>query len=214
MDKKTIRKILVVVACILVAVGIWGIVETSVPVDSPATVAEQQADTSADETEAADAAEDESVSEGENDDDTQSVAESAISNASTDTSSSSSSTPSEPASSVSSAASESASSSSAQESQSPAAETITVTQSVNGGAARSVTVDAGATVFDVLKASGVSYVNQPSAYGAYITAIDGVATDAKHGWVYAVNGTEPNTGCSNYKVSQGDAISWTYIEVK
>ena len=30
------------------------------------------------------------------------------------------------------------------------------------------------------------------------------------GWVYLVNGEKPNYGCSGYKVSEGDAICWSY----
>ena len=30
------------------------------------------------------------------------------------------------------------------------------------------------------------------------------------GWMYLVNGKKPNYGCSNYKVSAGDAIVWSY----
>ena len=32
----------------------------------------------------------------------------------------------------------------------------------------------------------------------------------KSGWMYCVNGTFPNYGCSDYKLKNGDAVEWRY----
>ena len=47
---------------------------------------------------------------------------------------------------------------------------------------------------------------------AFVTALYGVAnsTSTTDGWIYAVNGTRPGTGCGTYAVHKGDKIAWTY----
>ena len=50
----------------------------------------------------------------------------------------------------------------------------------------------------------------------YVSSIGGLA-EKEHGgmsgWVYAVNGYEPNTACSNYELHNGDSLVWTYVNV-
>lgn len=80
-----------------------------------------------------------------------------------------------------------------------------------------VTLDVGATVYDALLASGASVNARNTAYGMYVAAIDGLAEKdfgSMSGWVYAVNGVEPPTACSNYRPSDGDCIVWTYVNVE
>ena len=50
----------------------------------------------------------------------------------------------------------------------------------------------------------------------YVSSIGGLAEKehgAMSGWVYAVNGYEPNTACSNYELRDGDSLVWTYVNV-
>lgn len=80
-----------------------------------------------------------------------------------------------------------------------------------------VTLSIGANVYDALVATGASVNARSTTYGTYVAAIDGLA-EKEHGsmsgWVYAVNGVEPNTACSNYVLSDGDSVVWTYVNVE
>ena len=100
---------------------------------------------------------------------------------------------------------------------------VTVSVAVDGSAAGAgsssarATLPAGATAYDALVAvdSGVS--SKGTGYGTYVSAIDGLAEKehgASSGWVYAVNGVEPGTACSNYVLSDGDSVIWTYVNVE
>ncbi len=98
-------------------------------------------------------------------------------------------------------------------SDSPTADQVTVTQQVGADEApEQVTVAKNGTVLDVLKASNIAYKTEDSAYGEYVTSIDGTASDATHGWTYTVNGKQPDVGAGDYKVADGDAVVWTYVE--
>ena len=103
------------------------------------------------------------------------------------------------------------------------ASTLSVTVRIDGSAAgagsgsATVTLDAGSTAYDALVATGASGNARSSAYGTYVSAINGLAEKeygASSGWVYAVNGVEPNTACSNYELSDGDVVTWTYVNVE
>ena len=103
------------------------------------------------------------------------------------------------------------------------ASTLSVTVRIDGSAAgagsgsATVTLDAGSTAYDALVATGASVNARSSAYGTYVSAINGLAEKeygASSGWVYAVNGVEPNTACSNYELSDGDTLTWTYVNVE
>lgn len=78
-------------------------------------------------------------------------------------------------------------------------------------------VKKGETVFDALKAAcsdnGISYVNNGSSYGAYISSIAGLSEKqcGKYsGWKYKVNNVVPNVTCSQYELSENDEILWYY----
>lgn len=80
-----------------------------------------------------------------------------------------------------------------------------------------VTLEAGASAFDALAATGVSYNARQTVYGTYVSAIEGLAEFAhggQSGWVYAVGGAEPQTAASNYTVHDGDRVVWTYVNVE
>lgn len=97
---------------------------------------------------------------------------------------------------------------------------ITVSISVDGSAvgagssSTNVTLPAGSTVFDALKATGVSYNASSTQYGLYVSSIAGLAEKehgSKSGWTYLVDGTMPMTSCSNYVLSGGESIVWRYV---
>lgn len=103
----------------------------------------------------------------------------------------------------------------------PAPKSVTVTISADGsvgggGAAGPVTLtfEEGATVYDALAGAGWSVLADWGAFGAYVTSINGVAAGPNTGWTYTVNGSQPNYACSSYTLSDGDAIHWTFVEVK
>lgn len=99
----------------------------------------------------------------------------------------------------------------------------TVSVSINGSAAggsshsAAVAYRDGMTVYDALVAADGNINARDTIYGTYVAAIDGLA-EKQHGgmsgWVYAVNGLEPNTACSNYTLNAGDTVVWTYVNVE
>ena len=103
------------------------------------------------------------------------------------------------------------------------ASTLSITVRIDGSAAgagsgsATVTLDAGSTAYDALVATGASINAKNYATGIYVASINGLAEmdhGANSGWVYAVNGVEPNTACSNYELSDGDTLTWTYVNVE
>lgn len=75
--------------------------------------------------------------------------------------------------------------------------------------AASMTLDKGASVYDALKASGVSHSGKN-----YVSAIGGLSEGmfgAQSGWKYYVNGVAPNTSCVNYVLQDGDKVQWSYV---
>ena len=105
----------------------------------------------------------------------------------------------------------------------PTADLITVSITVDGSAAgagassATVSLAAGSTVYDALAKTGISISASESAYGMYVSAIGGLA-ERQHGpmsgWIFSVNGIEPSVACSAYKLSAGDSIVWTYVNVE
>ena len=96
---------------------------------------------------------------------------------------------------------------------------VTIDASPAGGSVHEaqLTLARGSNVYDALMATGASVNARATGYGTYVAAIDGVA-EKDHGpmsgWVYAVNGVEPSTACSNYELSDGDTVVWTYVNVE
>ena len=96
---------------------------------------------------------------------------------------------------------------------------VTIDASAAGGSISSSTVSlsSGATAYDGLLATGAGVNARATAYGTYVAAINGLAEfdhGGMSGWVYAVNGTEPNAACSAYALSDGDALVWRYVNVE
>lgn len=102
-------------------------------------------------------------------------------------------------------------------------ETISVTVTIDGSPAGGSThtsvveLSPGATVYEALVAADGNVNARDTVYGTYVAAIDGLAEKdhgGMSGWVYAVNGVEPNTACSNYTLSGGESVTWTYVNVE
>ena len=100
---------------------------------------------------------------------------------------------------------------------------ILVTVTVDGTAAGSnsssaqVSLSSGSTAFDALRATGVSVNARNSQYGIYVAGINGLAEKdhgGSSGWVYEVNGSEPNTSAGNYTLKDGDSVVWRYVNVE
>lgn len=77
----------------------------------------------------------------------------------------------------------------------------------------------GETVFDVLKRAcdqngiPLEYSYTPLYESYYVEGINYLYEfdcGSESGWMYKVNGWFPNYGCSDYTLSQGDAIVWCY----
>ena len=97
---------------------------------------------------------------------------------------------------------------------------ITVTVTVDGSAvgagssSASVALASGSSVYDALKATGVSINATDTQYGIYVAAIGGLAEKeygGTSGWMYSVNGVTPMTSCANYTLKDGDTIVWHYV---
>ncbi len=46
--------------------------------------------------------------------------------------------------------------------------------------------------------------------GQFIEEINGVRSDGNKYWIYYVNGKKAEIGVSNYKIKEGDVVSWKY----
>ncbi len=82
-----------------------------------------------------------------------------------------------------------------------------------------VDIKQGDTVFDVLKAVCAEYNIQFEYSGQniyntiYIEGINQIYEKdcgSLSGWIYKVNGVQPQTGCSDYKLRSGDVVEWVY----
>ncbi len=83
-----------------------------------------------------------------------------------------------------------------------------------------VTVDAGATVLDVIKAADETDPNLTatiidSDYGPYLAAVNGIVAGAYtekkwDGWSYTVDGVSPDVGMSAFVIENGDSILMYY----
>ncbi|MBQ8028814.1 MAG: DUF4430 domain-containing protein [Clostridia bacterium] len=85
-----------------------------------------------------------------------------------------------------------------------------------------VTVEAGSSVYDVIlkadeKEESLSVTSTPSLYGAYISAVNGIAAGSYttlkwDGWSFMVNSVSPEVGVSSYTVKDGDVIVFYYAD--
>lgn len=82
-----------------------------------------------------------------------------------------------------------------------------------GSASATVTLPKGSTPYDALVATGMSVNARPTSFGTYVAAINGLAEKehgATSGWLYSVNGVEPNKACDAVTLSDGDTVNWHY----
>lgn len=103
------------------------------------------------------------------------------------------------------------------------ADTITVSITVDGSSAgagsssATLSLPAGATVYDALASCGVSFNASVTGYGMYVSSIGGLAEKdhgGMSGWMYSVDGVTPNVACSSYTLSGGESIYWWYANVE
>lgn len=92
---------------------------------------------------------------------------------------------------------------------------ITVDGSAGGAGSASATISLpkGSTPYDALLATGMSVNARPTSFGTYVAAINGLAEKehgASSGWLYSVNGVEPNKACDAVTLSDGDTVNWHY----
>ena len=72
-----------------------------------------------------------------------------------------------------------------------------------------VSVPEGSSVFDVLKALGLTVGGD----GTYVRSINGLsekACGARSGWIYKVDGDVPKKSCGDYVLAGGEEIVWLY----
>lgn len=78
---------------------------------------------------------------------------------------------------------------------------------------KTVTLNKGASVFDALKASGLSIGAETSAMGTYVYAISSLREKdcgSKSGWLYSINGAFVSDSCDSAKLHDGDSVRWRY----
>ena len=74
---------------------------------------------------------------------------------------------------------------------------------------KTLTLEEGSTVYDALKAMGVSIGGDSN----YVRSINGLAEKAcggGSGWMYSVNGVYPGISCGAYTLTGGEKIIWVY----
>lgn len=77
----------------------------------------------------------------------------------------------------------------------------------------SYSLEKGATAFDILEKTGLDIETSRSAYGIYVSAIEGLAEfdeGSNSGWTYRVNGKHISHSSSDYVLSNGDYVEWIY----
>lgn len=75
----------------------------------------------------------------------------------------------------------------------------------------SVQIPEGGSVYDALLETGVDMKVKSSS--AYVESIGGLAEKEQastSGWIYRVNGEMAGVMCSEYKLNEGDKVSWTW----
>jgi hypothetical protein len=80
-----------------------------------------------------------------------------------------------------------------------------------------VNIKEGSTVYDAMNIAQSLVENNFSfkskeypSLGIFVGEINGKKGGEGGYWIYSVNGEEANVGVSNYKVNNGDIISWKY----
>lgn len=77
-----------------------------------------------------------------------------------------------------------------------------------------LTLDAGTTVLEALKATGLEVTEATGPYGSYVDSIGGLAEKAhgeSSGWTFLVNDEMAMETASTLVVEDGDKITWEYV---
>lgn len=97
---------------------------------------------------------------------------------------------------------------------------INVKLSLNSPAAQdSVTYESqvvlpeGSTVLDAFNVTDLNVTIEESAYGPFVTAINGLTNEGTVGWTYTLNGEQVQVGASEQTVEDGDEILWSYVDM-
>jgi hypothetical protein len=79
---------------------------------------------------------------------------------------------------------------------------------------KGVKVPKDATIFDVMKSSGMKFDYNIQSLGVFVTSIEGLAENRSTGkyWQYWINGDYSQLGISNIKVAQGMKVEWKYTD--
>lgn len=72
------------------------------------------------------------------------------------------------------------------------------------------TVSSESSALDALQATDLDVTLEDSQYGAYVTSIDGLTAEGSNGWLYEVNGESPAVSAGDYKLTDGDTITWSF----
>jgi hypothetical protein len=71
-----------------------------------------------------------------------------------------------------------------------------------------------ATVLDLLEVAAdvcdFEYVAEDTAYGIYVSSIDGVDAEGMEGWQYWVDWQSATVGAADYQLSDGEDVLWAY----
>ena len=80
--------------------------------------------------------------------------------------------------------------------------------------ARTMALNSGESVFDLLRRSGVELRYQRSFLGVYVSSIAGLrerSAGPNSGWVFEVNGARPGMGSDRFTPNPGDVIVWRFV---
>lgn len=97
---------------------------------------------------------------------------------------------------------------------------LSVSVTVDGSSARGPSftvnfqVQEGTSAYEALVATATGVNARATSFGMYVTAINGLAErdhGPQSGWVYSVNGVQPNYTSDSYILHDGDSVVWTYV---
>lgn len=91
--------------------------------------------------------------------------------------------------------------------------TIDGTAGGSNSASGTLSLPEGSTPYDALLATGADVNARATTFGTYVAAINGLAEKehgATSGWLYSVNGVEPQTACDTVTLADGDNLVWHY----
>lgn len=77
-----------------------------------------------------------------------------------------------------------------------------------------VELEEGATVYDALVATGVTFVSTESSMGSYVSGIGGLSMGDEgemSGWIYTVNQESVMESANDLKLSDGDSVEWNFV---